>query len=59
MPVAVVLGSEDKGIDEELLNVVTDRVKIPQRGQIDSLNVSAAAAVMMFEVVRQRMAMEK
>ena len=59
VPVAVVLGSEDKGIDEELLNVVTDRVKIPQRGQIDSLNVSAAAAVMMFEVVRQRMAMEK
>lgn len=53
-PTAIVMGSEDKGIDEELLNVVTERVKIPQAGQIESLNVSAAAAVMMFEVVRQR-----
>ena len=54
VPVASVLGSEDKGIDEGLLAVVTDRVRIPQQGEIESLNVSAAAAVMMFEVVRQR-----
>lgn len=54
VPVAIVLGSEDKGIDEGLLAVVTDRVRIPQQGEIESLNVSAAAAVMMFEVVRQR-----
>ena len=54
VPVAIVLGSEDKGIDEGLLAVVTDRVRIPQQGEIESLHVSAAAAVMMFEVVRQR-----
>ena len=53
-PLAIVMGSEDKGIDEELLNIVTECVKIPQKGQIESLNVSAAAAVMMFEAVRQR-----
>ena len=53
-PLAIIMGSEDKGIDEELLNIVTECVKIPQKGQIESLNVSAAAAVMMFEVVRQR-----
>lgn len=53
-PVAIIMGSEDKGIDDELLNIATDRMKIPQKGQIESLNVSAAAAVLMFEVVRQR-----
>ena len=53
-PLAVIMGSEDKGIDEELLNIATDCIKIPQKGQIESLNVSAAAAVILFEVVRQR-----
>lgn len=53
-PTAIIMGSEDKGIDEELLNIATDCIKIPQLGQIESLNVSAAAAVIMFEVVRQR-----
>ena len=54
VPLAVVLGAEDKGIDEGLLNIATECIKIPQKGQIESLNVSAAAAVLMFEVVRQR-----
>lgn len=53
-PVAIVMGAEDKGIDEGLLNIATDCVKIPLKGQIESLNVSAAAAIIMFEVVRQR-----
>lgn len=53
-PTAIVMGSEDKGIDEGLLNIVTDSIKIPQKGNIESLNVSAAAAVILFEVVRQR-----
>ena len=53
-PGAIVMGSEDKGIDEDLLNITTEHIKIPQQGQIESLNVSAAAAVLMFEVVRQR-----
>lgn len=53
-PTAVIMGSEDKGIDEELLNIATDSIKIPQLGEIESLNVSAAAAVILFEGVRQR-----
>lgn len=53
-PLAIIMGSEDKGIDEELLKLSTECVKIPQKGRIASLNVSAAAAVMLFEVVRQR-----
>lgn len=54
LPVAIIMGSEEKGIDPELLSIATDRIRIPQKGQIESLNVSAAAAVMLFEVVRQR-----
>lgn len=54
VPLAVVMGSEDKGIDEGILNIVTGCMKIPQKGQIESLNVSAAASVIMFEGVRQR-----
>lgn len=54
VPLAIVMGSEDKGIDEGLLNLVTEKIKIPMCGNIESLNVSAAAAVMIYEVVRQR-----
>lgn len=53
-PLAIVMGSEDKGIEEGLLNVAFEQIKIPQRGEIDSLNVSAAATVLMYEVFRQR-----
>lgn len=54
LPTAIIMGSEDKGIDGELINIATGCIKIPQKGQIESLNVSAAAAVLMFEAVRQR-----
>lgn len=54
LPLAIVMGAEDKGIDEGILNIVTAQVKIPMKGDIGSLNVSAAAAVMVYEVVRQR-----
>lgn len=51
---AIILGSEDSGIDEELLLLANERIKIPQLGKIESLNVSAAAAVLVYEAVRQR-----
>lgn len=54
VPVAIVMGAEDKGIDEGILSIVNENISIPQKGQIESLNVSAAAAVIMFEVLRQR-----
>lgn len=55
-PVAIVMGSEDKGISPEVLRQCDTLVAIPQFGHIGSLNVSVAAGVMMYEVVRQRLA---
>ncbi len=53
-PVGIVLGSEGKGL-RPLVKKACDRIlSIPLRGKVNSLNVSAAAAVFFFEVVRQR-----
>lgn len=54
VPVAIVMGSEDTGISNEVLRQCDDLAAIPITGPIGSLNVSVAAGVMMFEVVRQR-----
>jgi len=54
-PVGIVLGSEGKGL-RPLVRRACDRIlSIPLRGKVNSLNVSAAAAVFFFEVLRQRM----
>ncbi|MDE6135771.1 MAG: 23S rRNA (guanosine(2251)-2'-O)-methyltransferase RlmB [Muribaculaceae bacterium] len=55
-PVAIVMGAEDIGISPEILRVADTRAAIPMFGRIGSLNVSVAAGVMMYEVVRQRLA---
>lgn len=55
LPVAIVLGAEDKGISAEVLRLCDKLVAIPLVGNIGSLNVSVAAGVMMYEVVRQRL----
>ncbi len=54
VPTVIVLGSEDTGISKEVLKLCDAQVAIPLRGKIGSLNVGAAAAVMLYEVVRQR-----
>lgn len=54
-PVAIVMGAEDTGISSEVLSLCDTLVAIPQFGHIQSLNVSVAAGVMMYEVVRQRL----
>jgi 23S rRNA (guanosine2251-2'-O)-methyltransferase len=54
-PVAIVMGSEDTGISPEALKQCDTFVSIPQFGHIGSLNVSVAAGVIMYEVVRQRL----
>ncbi len=54
-PLAVVVGSEAWGLSEAWLAAADRRVRIPMAGSVDSLNLSASAAVMMYEVVRQRM----
>ena len=53
-PVAIVLGSEDVGLSKEVLGMCDELLAIPQFGQINSLNVSVAGAIMIYEVVRQR-----
>lgn len=53
-PVAIVLGGEDHGISADNLRICDEMVKIPTLGNISSLNVSAAAAVLVYEVVRRR-----
>lgn len=53
-PTLLIMGSEEKGISKELLKLCDEQLAIPMIGHIESLNVSAAAAVMLFEAVRQR-----
>ncbi|MBQ3731954.1 MAG: 23S rRNA (guanosine(2251)-2'-O)-methyltransferase RlmB [Muribaculaceae bacterium] len=54
-PVAIVLGAEDKGISPEIMKLCDTRVLIPEFGHINSLNVSVAGGIMIYEVVRQRL----
>lgn len=54
LPVAIVMGNEEKGIYEENLKLCDEQVRIPMTGSIESLNVSVAAGVFIYEVVRQR-----
>ena len=53
-PTAIVMGAEDKGISKEVLKLCDEQLAIPLIGHTESLNVAAAAAIMLFEVVRQR-----
>jgi 23S rRNA (guanosine2251-2'-O)-methyltransferase len=52
-PTALILGSEEDGIADALLREVDELAKIPMKGKIGSLNVSVAAGVAIYEVVRQ------
>jgi len=53
-PAVLILGSEDKGISRELINLSDVLVKIPMKGKISSLNVSVAAGILLYEAMRQR-----
>lgn len=53
-PVALIMGSEEDGISDALLRSADELVKIPMKGEIGSLNVSVAAGIAMYEVVRQK-----
>lgn len=54
-PVALIMGSEDTGISPEVMRFCDKRVAIPEFGEINSLNVSVASGIMIYEVVRQRL----
>lgn len=54
-PVAIVLGSEDKGIYPALLKICDEQIKIPMAGDFESLNVSVATGMILYEAMKQRM----
>jgi 23S rRNA (guanosine2251-2'-O)-methyltransferase len=54
IPLAIVMGSEESGISQTILNICDQQLKIPLFGNIESLNVSVSAALMIYEAVRQR-----
>lgn len=53
-PVAIIFGTEATGLSDFWLNKSDKQILIPMRGQIDSLNVSISAAIIVFEAMRQR-----
>jgi len=54
LPTALIVGSEEEGISKELLGITDEMVAIPMKGNIENLNVSVAAAVLIYEALRQR-----
>jgi RNA methyltransferase, TrmH family len=54
LPTAMLMGAEDLGLTQRWIDAADVRVKLPMAGQADSLNVSAATAVVLYEAVRQR-----
>ncbi len=53
-PAAIVVGAEDQGLSEPWLRRADQQARIPMAGRVNSLNVSAAAALLLYEAVRQR-----
>ena len=53
-PVAIVMGSENKGINKSVLKISDEIVKLPMYGKIESLNVSVACGIFLYEAIRQR-----
>lgn len=54
IPLALVVGSEGKGVRKNILNQCDLRLTIPQMGKLDSLNASVSTAIILFEIMRQR-----
>jgi 23S rRNA (guanosine2251-2'-O)-methyltransferase len=53
-PIAIIMGSEDKGISRACLAMADEMAAIPLQGRIGSLNVSVAAGIVLFEILRQK-----
>lgn len=54
LPVVIVLGQEDKGVSKDIVEISDYVVKIPMPGKAESLNVSVACGVLLFEALKQR-----
>ena len=53
--VAIIMGSEDRGVNPSVLKIVDEKAKLPMFGTIESLNVSVACGAFLYEALRQRM----
>lgn len=53
-PLAIIMGSEDRGVNPSVLKIVDEKAKLPMYGTIESLNVSVACGAFLYETVRQR-----
>jgi 23S rRNA (guanosine2251-2'-O)-methyltransferase len=53
-PCAVVMGSEEKGVYPALMKICDEKIKIPMKGDFESLNVSVATGIILYEVMKQR-----
>ena len=54
-PAAIVMGSEEKGVFPALLKICDEKIKIPMAGGFESLNVSVATGIILYEVMKQRL----
>jgi 23S rRNA (guanosine2251-2'-O)-methyltransferase len=54
IPAALVIGSEDKGIYPALLKICDEKISIPMKGGFESLNVSVATGIILYEAMKQR-----
>ncbi|MBF4985003.1 23S rRNA (guanosine(2251)-2'-O)-methyltransferase RlmB, partial [Nonlabens mediterrranea] len=52
--IALVMGSEERGINPSTLKVIDEPIKLPMKGDIASLNVSVACGAILYEIVRQQ-----
>lgn len=52
--VALAVGNESQGLDKNFLSLASERVRIPVKREMDSLNVSVAAGMLLYETLRQR-----
>ena len=55
LPTAIIIGSENRGINPSILKIVDHKAKLPLLGEIESLNVSVACGVFLYEATRQRL----
>lgn len=53
-PICIVMGSEESGISVDILKLADEKAFIPLKGKIESLNVSVATGIFLFEIIRQK-----
>lgn len=56
VPTTIILGSEENGISTDLMRISDHLAKIPMFGEIESLNVSVSAGILLYEAIRQKIA---